>query len=532
MRQVLTITLLCLSTWASAYDFKADGFYCNVLSAADSTVEVTYGDVAYPDNIAIPSRVQHGDTLYYVTRIGDHFCKGTQTIRSLSIGKYVTSIGERAFTGQIVLNEVYIPDNVKRIEREAFSICTRLKSIHIGEGIDSIPERAFCESAYLQELRIGSNVRYIGKSAFSSYHARLKKLSIPKSVKFIDNGAFAGFWDVEELDLGEVDTIGAYAFTQLFKLKNLRFPKTLKSIGSRAFEQAELITDIFIPSNVTDIGINPFHSCSGIRFIEVDENNPAYDSRNGCNAIIHSASNNLIVGCQTTVIPADVVSIGESAFTMPDISINITIPPSVSTMFTDAFSMVIDTVYISDLHSWLSVTFYGQYSNPIRNSRGLFAETPTLLYLNDELLTDLTIPEDIQKINSYAFVGYKPLKSLSLHEYLGSIGTKAFYGCSELERIDVYSTYPPKITSDTFDKSIYPTSTVYVPYGSKEIFSRANNWSNFKNIVERQATSIESTTSDEVANRQGKIYNLQGQKMSCAARRGIYIRNGKKIANF
>ena len=321
------ITLLCLSTWASAYDFKADGFYCNVLSAADSTVEVTYGDVAYPDDIAIPSRVQHGDTLYYVTRIGDHFCKGTQTIRSLSIGKYVTSIGESAFNTQIVLNEVYIPDNVKVIGFRAFSNCVRLKSIYIGDGVDSIQNEAFRGSAYLQELRIGSNVRYIGKQAFSSNHARVTKLSIPKSVKVIDDGAFAGFWDAEELDLGEVESIGASAFMQLFKLKNLRFPKTLKSIGSRAFEQAELITDIFIPANVTDIGINPFHSCSGIRFIEVDENNPAYDSRNGCNAIIHSASNNLIVGCQTTVIPADVVSIGESAFTMPDISINITIPP-------------------------------------------------------------------------------------------------------------------------------------------------------------------------------------------------------------
>ncbi len=532
MRQVLTIILLCLSTWASAYDFKADGFYCNVLSAADSTVEVTYGDVAYPDNIAIPSRVQHGDTLYYVTRIGDHFCKGTQTIRSLSIGKYVNSIGESAFNTQIVLNEVYIPDNVKVIGFRAFSNCVRLKSIYIGDGVDSIQGEAFRGSAYLQELRIGNNVRYIGKQAFSSNHARATKLSIPKSVKFIDDEAFVGFWDVEELDLGEVESIGASAFSQLYNLKSLILPSTLKKIGDLAFISVRSLTKVFIPANVTDIGINPFHSCRGIKSIEVDENNPVYDSRNGCNAIIHSASNNLIVGCQTTVIPADVVSIGESAFTVPDANINITIPPSVSTMFTDAFSMVIDTVCISDLQSWLSVAFYGQYSNPIRNSRGLSAETPTLLFLNDELLTELTIPEDIKKINSYAFVGYKPLKSLSLHEYLGSIGTKAFYGCSELERIDVYSAYPPQITSDTFDKSIYPTATVYVPYGSKEIFSRANNWSNFKNIVERQTTAIGSAPLDEVTNRQGIIYDLQGRRMSDAKRQGVYILNGKKIVSF
>lgn len=530
MRQVLTITLLCLSTWASAYDFKADGFYCNVLSAADSTVEVTYGDVAYPDNIAIPSRVQHGDTLYYVTRIGDHFCKGTQTIRSLSIGKYVTSIGERAFTGQIVLNEVYIPDNVKRIEREAFSICTRLKSIHIGEGIDSIPERAFCESAYLQELRIGSNVRYIGKSAFSSYHARLKKLSIPKSVKFIDNGAFAGFWDVEELDLGEVDTIGAYAFTQLFKLKNLRFPKTLKSIGSRAFEQAELITDIFIPSNVTNIGSNPFVACKNVQHIEVEETNPVYDSRNDCNAIIHTDSLKIVTMCHSTHIFDGVRIIGEYPFVNADMPYSVTIPPSVELMLGSPGN-VVERVDISDLTAWFSIAFPNG-SNPICNSTGLYAVNPTLLYLNDELVTDLTIPDDITEVKKCAFVGYKPLKSLNIHSGVRTFGARAFYGCSELERIEVYRTFPPKIASDTFDRDTYAAAIVYVPYGCKDLYSRTSNWSNFKNIIEMQATTIESAPLDKVTNRQGKIYNLQGQKMSCAARRGIYILNGKKIANF
>ena len=48
--------------------------------------------------------------------------------------------------------------------------------------------------------------------------------------------------------------------------------------------------------------------------IVVDENNPVYDSRDNCNAIIEKETNTLIVGCKNTVIPKNVMTIGEYAF--------------------------------------------------------------------------------------------------------------------------------------------------------------------------------------------------------------------------
>ena len=48
--------------------------------------------------------------------------------------------------------------------------------------------------------------------------------------------------------------------------------------------------------------------------IVVDKNNADYDSRNGCNAIIYTSDNRLILGCSSTSIPKGIEAIGEFAF--------------------------------------------------------------------------------------------------------------------------------------------------------------------------------------------------------------------------
>ena len=46
----------------------------------------------------------------------------------------------------------------------------------------------------------------------------------------------------------------------------------------------------------------------------VDKNNQIYDSRNGCNAVIETATGTIVAACNATVIPNSVTKIGESAF--------------------------------------------------------------------------------------------------------------------------------------------------------------------------------------------------------------------------
>ena len=111
-----------------------------------------------------------------------------------------------------------------------------------------------------------------------------------------------------------VTSIGYMAFYNCFYLVSIEIPGSVTSIGNSAFSYCFGLTSIEIPGSVTSIGNSAFDGCSGLTSIIVDGNNRNYDSREGCNAIIETASNTLITGCKNTVIPGSVTSIGDGAF--------------------------------------------------------------------------------------------------------------------------------------------------------------------------------------------------------------------------
>ena len=118
-----------------------------------------------------------------------------------------------------------------------------------------------------------------------------------------------------------VTSIGDSAFLDLYAcytgygmITSITIPNSVTSIGDYAFKYCSSLTSITIPNSVTFIGNNAFQYCTGLASISIDANNTIYDSRNNCNAIIETATNILILGCQTTVIPNSVTSIGDYAF--------------------------------------------------------------------------------------------------------------------------------------------------------------------------------------------------------------------------
>ena len=91
-----------------------------------------------------------------------------------------------------------------------------------------------------------------------------------------------------------------------------------------------------IPKNIIDFSeVNNYYekqlpyiprTCQSLN---VDNDNPKYDSRDNCNAIIETESNTLIAGTKSTIIPNSVNILGPSAFSYLGIT-DITIPSSVS----------------------------------------------------------------------------------------------------------------------------------------------------------------------------------------------------------
>lgn len=122
---------------------------------------------------------------------------------------------------------------------------------------------------------------------------------------------------------------------------------SVTGIGDYVFSFCYDLTSISIPESVTSIGIGAFSYCSSLTSITVAASNPAYDSREGCNAIIETASNTLIWGCHRTIIPESVTSIGDYAFNASSFLISLSIPESVTSIGKDAFSFCKTLTFIS-----------------------------------------------------------------------------------------------------------------------------------------------------------------------------------------
>jgi hypothetical protein len=269
--------------------------------------------------------------------IGENAFNGCTNLTSMTIPNSVINIGEYAFNGCTSLTSIEIPNSIISIGQAAFSGCTSLSSIEIPNSVISIGQAAFADCTSLTSVTIPNSVTSIGIVAFGGCTG-LTSVTIPNSVTSIGNRAFLSCTSLTSVTIGSgvtsigwsafedcsgltsvtignsVTSIGAGAFFGCTGLTSITIPNSVTSIEGGAFEYCASLTSIEIPNSVTSIGNDAFAYCSGLTSISVDSDNAIYDSRNNCNAIIESATNTLIAGCQNTVIPNSVTSIANQAF--------------------------------------------------------------------------------------------------------------------------------------------------------------------------------------------------------------------------
>ena len=196
------------------------------------------------------------------------------------------------------------------------------------------------------ELQYFTGLTEIGDHAFKGC-ANLNAITLPPTITSIGNYAFG--YSVDNLGYPvpcsslqsivippSVTSIGYYAFSRS-GLTEVILPPSVTSIGTLAFGDCDNLEYVYLPASVTSIEGNAFTGTS-IWTIEVDQENPVYDSRGGCNAIIQTDINKLITGCKSTVIPDDVVSIGVSAFENATGLTTINLPSSVESIGEYAFA--------------------------------------------------------------------------------------------------------------------------------------------------------------------------------------------------
>lgn len=330
------------------YDSRGD---CNaIIETASNTLMVGCKNSLIPNS---------------VTSIGDAAFYLCHNLTSVTIPNSVTKIGKSAFEGS-GLTSITIPNSVTSIGEFAFWGCENFTSLEIPNGVTSIGTYAFGSCYGMTSLIISNSVTSMGWRVFSGCRS-LTSVTIPNSLTEISTALFEHCESLTSVTIpNSITRIGDAAFAGCESLKTIAIPNSVTSIGWDAFGNCTRLESITIPKSVTMIDELVFSDCDSLITIQVDEDNPVYDSREDCNAIIETASNTLIAGCKSSVIPNGVTSIDKSAFAYCRELTSVTIPNSVTTLGYFAFA------YCSGLTSVTipkSVMFLGD--GAFRNCDGL-----------------------------------------------------------------------------------------------------------------------------------------------------------------
>lgn len=128
--------------------------------------------------------------------------------------------------------------------------------------------------------------------------------------------------------------------------------------------------------------------------------------------------------------------------------VNITIPNSITSIDEYIFKLEnIETITfgsnVKNINNYLSsfnigkINFTGSIEDwfGISIKRFIFGEN-TELYIDGKLVTEITVPQSVTRIENYFFKNYTKLTKLTLHSGVTEIGLSAFQDCKALEKID------------------------------------------------------------------------------------------------
>ncbi len=284
-------------------------FHCTNGAITKVTVPagVTHiGDYAFSDNynemeLILPNTITHIGAYAFrnfvtefsiptsLVSIGEYAFEYCNWLTELKLPEGLKSIGNHAFYGCYYLTEVTVPDSVEYIGLAAFGNCDVLTKItvpFVGEtptgtqnrhfsyifgnqnasstttyvpgsltsvtvNGSQIPDYAFYYLNHITEITFTKQVESIGAYAFSNC-AALETLTIPAGVKTVGAYAFCCA-SITEFDFSQVVSIGAYAFADS-KLESVSFSDSLESIGSNAFAATSIKGKLTVPASVTNLG--------------------------------------------------------------------------------------------------------------------------------------------------------------------------------------------------------------------------------------------------------------------------------------
>ena len=451
-------------------------------------IEIEYADEELeedtpPEYISLPDTFQNTRVKVDLTIIG--------LITTLSINDFYKPTLKEMEIGDYIIEKVQFNENNVILEKIVFG---------------KVNGNKFHESGFpysVNTIILPTNIEVLGQM-----HGRFTSITIPNSVTSIDKYAFYGCDSLSSITLpNNVTSIGEEAFYECTSLTSINIPSGVTSIGLQAFGECDSLTSITIPNGLTNIDEDAFRYCDNLEHITVENGNPNYDSRDNCNALIETATNTLLRGCSTTVIPNSVMHIGNCAFGECFLLSNITLPNGLQSISNEAFAYCTS---LSSITIPSGVTSIGEYAfsacesltsitcdckTPPTLGGGIFEDIPSRGVLITPFDTDYsTFFEQLESewaqsisitltngdmigfnyedniIPESAFIGRTDIESVIFYSGITEIQDYAFSGCTNLQGLQFYNETPPTIGTDAFEGIDAHCHVIYPKSDYSELF--------------------------------------------------------------
>ncbi|MBR0414421.1 MAG: leucine-rich repeat protein [Clostridia bacterium] len=209
-----------------------------------------------------------------VSALGENLFYGCSSLKSVQLPQTLKTIGYHAFFDCSRLESLTIPDSVSTIGGGAFARCENLSALSVGSGVSSIGEMAFSDCRNLESIRVA-----VGNSVFDSRdncNAIIRKSDglliqgcnntvIPEGVLAIGSYAFSGMSGLENITIPEsVCAIYAYAFAGCDNLATIRIPDAVTTIYAYAFRKCYALESVTIANGVREICSAAFYNCDAL----------------------------------------------------------------------------------------------------------------------------------------------------------------------------------------------------------------------------------------------------------------------------
>lgn len=441
-----------------------------------------------------------------ITRVSDSLFYGCTNLESVTLSSTVVTIGAYTFHNCTSLKSIDMSNGVVNILDNAFENCTALKKVYLGKMLDLIQNTPFLGCESLEEFVVDpENTKFFSDScgvlygrnydllvfqypagrSDSSYTivdgtigvsenafngCSLTEIILPESLKTLWDYAFNNCKALVSIDISNVENIYQNVFKDCTSLKSVILPE-LTSINPGMFYGCSALENVDIPDGVIDIGAYAFYGCAKLKSIELPENVRRIEKFAfcGCSSLesfdytqnekLTMIKEGVFKGCSSLkhfTIPENVTQIYENAFCNCTSLEDIRVPASVTYFAAGSFDNCtgLTGIYINDLAAFYEIN---GYLRPL-----VYAGN---LYLNDELVTDVVIPEGTRAIKGLKYC--TSLKSVTIPDSAKDIVPGAFAECTSLESVTlgngVENIYSAAFKNCTSLESIFiPGSIVFI----------------------------------------------------------------------